>query len=176
MILFSTRWSSGRSRLKLLKLPSQMVPLVLDCKQVVLVSDHQQYEPLIMNKIAARWFDAIALRTSGIIGNRPCKCSTPFALVSESPSYCSMGVHYRNVFARKSISRGPLQTSCLPLSHPTVPTSSTICSSLGLFMACTRVLNWLVSMPYQDMDCTMFLKYPANTLGQQCKRCDAIGD
>ncbi|KAG1858073.1 hypothetical protein DFJ58DRAFT_782742 [Suillus subalutaceus] len=36
----------------------------------------------------------------------------------------------------------------LTLSHPTVPTSSTICNSMGLFRTCTTILKWLVSTPY----------------------------
>ncbi|KAG1795916.1 uncharacterized protein BJ212DRAFT_1409595, partial [Suillus subaureus] len=60
-----------------------------------------------------------------ILGVRPflCKCSIAWALVSSnSPHTCSMGACYKSapllqsVFARMSISHGPPQVSCLPIS------------------------------------------------------------
>ncbi|KAG1827515.1 uncharacterized protein BJ212DRAFT_1312825, partial [Suillus subaureus] len=60
-----------------------------------------------------------------ILGIRPflCKCSIAWVLVSSSlPHTCSSAARYRSapllrsVFARVSISHGPPQVSCLPIS------------------------------------------------------------
>lgn len=67
-----------------------MIPLVLGCKQVVLVGDHQQLGPVIMNKKAARagltqsLFERLVL-----LGNRPIRLQVQYRMhpcLSEFPS------------------------------------------------------------------------------------------
>ncbi|KAG7092951.1 hypothetical protein E1B28_009253 [Marasmius oreades] len=70
--------------------PECMIPLVLGCKQVVLVGDHQQLGPVIMNKKAARagltqsLFERLVL-----LGNRPIRLQVQYRMhpcLSEYPS------------------------------------------------------------------------------------------
>ncbi|KAJ2923996.1 hypothetical protein H1R20_g3978, partial [Candolleomyces eurysporus] len=70
--------------------PECMIPLVLGCKQVVLVGDHQQLGPVIMNKKAARagltqsLFERLVL-----LGNRPIRLQVQYRMhpcLSEFPS------------------------------------------------------------------------------------------
>ncbi|EJD53198.1 ATP dependent helicase [Auricularia subglabra TFB-10046 SS5] len=70
--------------------PECMIPLVLGCKQAVLVGDHQQLGPVIMNKKAARagltqsLFERLVL-----IGNRPIRLQVQYRMhpcLSEFPS------------------------------------------------------------------------------------------
>ncbi|KAJ3991516.1 AAA domain-containing protein [Lentinula boryana] len=50
--------------------PECMIPLVLGCKQVVLVGDHQQLGPVIMNKKAARGSHSVSIRTPRRFGEQ----------------------------------------------------------------------------------------------------------
>ncbi|KAF4576358.1 hypothetical protein EYR40_000596 [Pleurotus pulmonarius] len=70
--------------------PECMIPLVLGCKQVVLVGDHQQLGPVIMNKKAARagltqsLFERLVL-----LNNRPIRLQVQYRMhpcLSEFPS------------------------------------------------------------------------------------------
>ncbi|KAL0946462.1 hypothetical protein HGRIS_014975 [Hohenbuehelia grisea] len=70
--------------------PECMIPLVLGCKQVVLVGDHQQLGPVIMNKKAARagltqsLFERLVMLT-----NRPIRLQVQYRMhpcLSEFPS------------------------------------------------------------------------------------------
>ncbi|EAU88694.1 ATP dependent helicase [Coprinopsis cinerea okayama7 len=70
--------------------PECMIPLVLGCKQVVMVGDHQQLGPVIMNKKAARagltqsLFERLVL-----LGNRPIRLQVQYRMhpcLSEFPS------------------------------------------------------------------------------------------
>ncbi|KAK2466665.1 hypothetical protein APHAL10511_000923 [Amanita phalloides] len=70
--------------------PECMIPLVMGCKQVVLVGDHQQLGPVIMNKKAARagltqsLFERLVL-----LGNRPIRLQVQYRMhpcLSDFPS------------------------------------------------------------------------------------------
>jgi len=67
-----------------------MIPLVMGCKQVVLVGDHQQLGPVIMNKKASRAGLAQSLfERLVILGNRPIRLAVQYRMhpcLSEFPS------------------------------------------------------------------------------------------
>ncbi|KAF7799610.1 hypothetical protein EIP86_010848 [Pleurotus ostreatoroseus] len=70
--------------------PECMIPLVLGCKQVVLVGDHQQLGPVIMNKKAARaGLTQSLFERLVILGNRPIRLQVQYRMhpcLSEFPS------------------------------------------------------------------------------------------
>ena len=67
-----------------------MIPLVLGCKQVVLVGDHQQLGPVIMNKKAARaGLTQSLFERLVVLGNRPIRLQVQYRMhpcCSEFPS------------------------------------------------------------------------------------------
>ncbi|KAF5330996.1 hypothetical protein D9619_005221 [Psilocybe cf. subviscida] len=67
-----------------------MIPLVLGCKQVVLVGDHQQLGPVIMNKKAARaGLTQSLFERLVVLGNRPIRLQVQYRMhpcLSEFPS------------------------------------------------------------------------------------------
>ena len=67
-----------------------MIPLVLGCKQVVLVGDHQQLGPVIMNKKAARaGLTQSLFERLVVLGNRPIRLNVQYRMhpcLSEFPS------------------------------------------------------------------------------------------
>ncbi|KAM5538133.1 hypothetical protein V8D89_008330 [Ganoderma adspersum] len=70
--------------------PECMIPLVLGCKQVVLVGDHQQLGPVIMNKKAARaGLTQSLFERLVVLGNRPIRLQVQYRMhpcLSEFPS------------------------------------------------------------------------------------------
>lgn len=70
--------------------PECMIPLVMGCKQVVLVGDHQQLGPVIMNKKAARaGLSQSLFERLIILGNRPIRLQVQYRMhpcLSEFPS------------------------------------------------------------------------------------------
>nr|XP_019007867.1 ATP-dependent helicase [Kwoniella pini CBS 10737]OCF46648.1 ATP-dependent helicase [Kwoniella pini CBS 10737] len=70
--------------------PECMIPLVMGCKQVVLVGDHQQLGPVIMNKKAARaGLSQSLFERLVILGNRPIRLQVQYRMhpcLSEFPS------------------------------------------------------------------------------------------
>ncbi|CDZ97219.1 atp dependent helicase [Phaffia rhodozyma] len=70
--------------------PECMIPLVLGCKQAVLVGDHQQLGPVIMNKKAARaGLSQSLFERLIILGNRPIRLQVQYRMhpcLSEFPS------------------------------------------------------------------------------------------
>lgn len=63
-----------------------MIPLVLGCKQVVLVGDHQQLGPVIMNKSAARaGLTQSLFERLVVLGTRPIRLQVGFL-----PLFCSI--------------------------------------------------------------------------------------
>ena len=71
--------------------PSEcMIPLVLGCRQVVLVGDHQQLGPVIMNKKAARaGLTQSLFERLVVLGNRPIRLQVQYRMhpcLSEFPS------------------------------------------------------------------------------------------
>lgn len=71
-------------------MPECMIPLVLGCKQVVLVGDHQQLGPVIMNKKAARaGLTQSLFERLVVLGNRPIRLQVQYRMhpcCSEFPS------------------------------------------------------------------------------------------
>ncbi|KAI0780521.1 RNA helicase-domain-containing protein [Trametes elegans] len=69
--------------------PECMIPLVLGCKQVVLVGDHQQLGPVIMNKKAARaGLTQSLFERLVVLGNRPIRLQVQYRMhpcLSEFP-------------------------------------------------------------------------------------------
>ena len=67
-----------------------MIPLVLGCRQVVLVGDHQQLGPVIMNKKAARaGLTQSLFERLVVLGNRPIRLQVQYRMhpcLSEFPS------------------------------------------------------------------------------------------
>jgi len=67
-----------------------MIPLILGCKQVVLVGDHQQLGPVIMNKKAARaGLTQSLFERLVVLGNRPIRLQVQYRMhpcLSEFPS------------------------------------------------------------------------------------------
>ncbi|THV03947.1 hypothetical protein K435DRAFT_229562 [Dendrothele bispora CBS 962.96] len=67
-----------------------MIPLVLGCKQVVLVGDHQQLGPVIMNKKAARaGLTQSLFERLVVLGNKPIRLQVQYRMhpcLSEFPS------------------------------------------------------------------------------------------
>ena len=67
-----------------------MIPLVLGCKQVVFVGDHQQLGPVIMNKKAARaGLTQSLFERLVVLGNRPIRLQVQYRMhpcLSEFPS------------------------------------------------------------------------------------------
>lgn len=67
-----------------------MIPIVLGCKQVVLVGDHQQLGPVIMNKKAARaGLTQSLFERLVVLGNRPIRLQVQYRMhpcLSEFPS------------------------------------------------------------------------------------------
>lgn len=67
-----------------------MIPLVLGCKQVVLVGDHQQLGPVIMNKKAARaGLTQSLFERLVVLSNRPIRLQVQYRMhpcLSEFPS------------------------------------------------------------------------------------------
>ena len=67
-----------------------MIPLVLGCKQVVLVGDHQQLGPVIMNKKAARaGLTQSLFERLVVLCNRPIRLQVQYRMhpcLSEFPS------------------------------------------------------------------------------------------
>ncbi|EKC98873.1 hypothetical protein A1Q2_06844 [Trichosporon asahii var. asahii CBS 8904] len=70
--------------------PEAMIPLVMGCKQAVLVGDHQQLGPVIMNKKAARaGLSQSLFERLVILGNRPIRLQVQYRMhpcLSEFPS------------------------------------------------------------------------------------------
>ncbi|OCF54648.1 ATP-dependent helicase [Kwoniella mangroviensis CBS 10435] len=70
--------------------PECMIPLVMGCKQAVLVGDHQQLGPVIMNKKAARaGLSQSLFERLVILGNRPIRLQVQYRMhpcLSEFPS------------------------------------------------------------------------------------------
>ncbi|TFY60948.1 hypothetical protein EVG20_g7233 [Dentipellis fragilis] len=70
--------------------PECMIPLILGCKQVVLVGDHQQLGPVIMNKKAARaGLTQSLFERLVVLGNRPIRLQVQYRMhpcLSEFPS------------------------------------------------------------------------------------------
>ncbi|GAO50427.1 hypothetical protein G7K_4553-t1 [Saitoella complicata NRRL Y-17804] len=70
--------------------PEVMIPLVMGCKQVVLVGDHQQLGPVIMNKKAARaGLHQSLFERLVILGNAPIRLTVQYRMhpcLSEFPS------------------------------------------------------------------------------------------
>ncbi|QRW14273.1 regulator of nonsense transcripts protein [Ceratobasidium sp. AG-Ba] len=70
--------------------PECMIPMVLGCKQVVLVGDHQQLGPVIMNKKAARaGLTQSLFERLVVLGNRPIRLQVQYRMhpcLSEFPS------------------------------------------------------------------------------------------
>ncbi|KAG8948888.1 hypothetical protein FRC04_009227 [Tulasnella sp. 424] len=70
--------------------PECMIPLVMGCKQVVLVGDHQQLGPVIMNKKAARaGLTQSLFERLVVLGNRPIRLQVQYRMhpcLSEFPS------------------------------------------------------------------------------------------
>ncbi|RXK41944.1 ATP-dependent helicase [Tremella mesenterica] len=70
--------------------PECMIPLVMGCKQAVLVGDHQQLGPVIMNKKAARaGLQQSLFERLVILGNRPIRLQVQYRMhpcLSEFPS------------------------------------------------------------------------------------------
>ena len=70
--------------------PECMIPLVLGCKQAVLVGDHQQLGPVIMNKKAARaGLTQSLFERLVVLGNRPIRLQVQYRMhpcLSEFPS------------------------------------------------------------------------------------------
>lgn len=70
--------------------PECMIPLVMGCKQVVLVGDHQQLGPVIMNKKAARaGLSQSLFERLVVLGNRPIRLQVQYRMhpcLSEFPS------------------------------------------------------------------------------------------
>ena len=70
--------------------PECMIPLVLGCRQVVLVGDHQQLGPVIMNKKAARaGLTQSLFERLVVLGNRPIRLQVQYRMhpcLSEFPS------------------------------------------------------------------------------------------
>ncbi|KAF5373702.1 hypothetical protein D9758_000951 [Tetrapyrgos nigripes] len=70
--------------------PECMIPLVLGCKQVVLVGDHQQLGPVIMNKKAARaGLTQSLFERLVVLGNKPIRLQVQYRMhpcLSEFPS------------------------------------------------------------------------------------------
>ena len=71
-------------------MPECMIPLVLGCKQTVLVGDHQQLGPVIMNKKAARaGLTQSLFERLVVLGNRPIRLQVQYRMhpcCSEFPS------------------------------------------------------------------------------------------
>lgn len=71
-------------------MPECMIPLVLGCKQAVLVGDHQQLGPVIMNKKAARaGLTQSLFERLVVLGNRPIRLQVQYRMhpcCSEFPS------------------------------------------------------------------------------------------
>ena len=67
-----------------------MIPLILGCKQVVLVGDHQQLGPVIMNKKAARaGLTQSLFERLVVLSNRPIRLQVQYRMhpcLSEFPS------------------------------------------------------------------------------------------
>jgi regulator of nonsense transcripts 1 len=67
-----------------------MIPLVMGCKQVVFVGDHQQLGPVIMNKKAAKaGLSQSLFERLIILGNRPIRLQVQYRMhpcLSEFPS------------------------------------------------------------------------------------------
>jgi regulator of nonsense transcripts 1 len=67
-----------------------MIPLILGCKQVVMVGDHQQLGPVIMNKKAARaGLTQSLFERLVVLGNRPIRLQVQYRMhpcLSEFPS------------------------------------------------------------------------------------------
>lgn len=67
-----------------------MIPLVLGCKQVVLVGDHQQLGPVITNKKAARaGLTQLLFERLVVLGNRTIRLQVQYRMhpcLSEFPS------------------------------------------------------------------------------------------
>lgn len=67
-----------------------MIPLVMGCKQVVLVGDHQQLGPVIMNKKAAKaGLSQSLFERLVVLGNRPIRLQVQYRMhpcLSEFPS------------------------------------------------------------------------------------------
>lgn len=70
--------------------PECMIPIVLGCKQAVLVGDHQQLGPVIMNKKAARaGLTQSLFERLVVLGNRPIRLQVQYRMhpcLSEFPS------------------------------------------------------------------------------------------
>ncbi|KAI9637077.1 putative ATP dependent helicase [Dioszegia hungarica] len=70
--------------------PECMIPLVMGCKQVVLVGDHQQLGPVIMNKKAAKaGLSQSLFERLVVLGNRPIRLQVQYRMhpcLSEFPS------------------------------------------------------------------------------------------
>ena len=97
--------------------PECLIPLVLGCKQVVLVGDHQQLGPVVMSKRAAESrFEPIPLRTP----SHPWSCARPIASTISHASR-SVRIPLQHVLRRLSPKRchhGPARPprSRLPLA------------------------------------------------------------
>ena len=70
--------------------PECMIPLVMGCKQAVLVGDHQQLGPVIMNKKASRaGLSQSLFERLVVLGNRPIRLQVQYRMhpcLSEFPS------------------------------------------------------------------------------------------
>ncbi|CAK9780109.1 unnamed protein product [Cutaneotrichosporon oleaginosum] len=70
--------------------PECMIPLVMGCKQAVLIGDHQQLGPVIMNKKAARaGLSQSLFERLVVLGNRPIRLQVQYRMhpcLSEFPS------------------------------------------------------------------------------------------
>ena len=79
--------------------PECMIPLVLGCKQVVLVGDHSKLGPVIMNKKAAKaGLNQSLFERLVILGLAPIRLNVQYRMhpcLSEFPSTCSTKAHYR---------------------------------------------------------------------------------
>lgn len=87
-MLFSNHLS--HIRILMTHITECMIPLVLGCKQIVLVGDHQQLGPVIMNKKAARaGLTQSLFERLVVLGNRPIRLQVQYRMhpcLSEFPS------------------------------------------------------------------------------------------
>jgi len=127
--------------------PECMIPLVLGCKQVVLVGDHQQLGPVIMNKKAARaGLHQSLFERLVILGCSPIRLNVQYRMhpcLSEFPS---------NMFYEGSLQNGVTVQVCncfnrnLAIAH-SFP--GTIKTKHRFPMACNRRANDVLEQSWQ---------------------------